>query len=177
MIASGIEILRGIPDQQAGKILLSRHVNPNGAWVKLAVEKIADSIWMTFGSTLRSSSTAELRRMSELISRNTLQPLREDFTDPQDWFASFSGTNLRWEAIGILFNYWSFGAISSLDSDDVVRSVRADVSRIQLMTSLKEHASSCVALCIQSSNSNSLLLYLLYLGTLLQYIQTGDHSE
>jgi len=41
----------------------------------------------------------------------------EDHSDK--WFSAFSGKNVTWEAIGVLFTYWSFGAISSPDHDPI----------------------------------------------------------
>jgi len=114
--------------------------------------------------------------VTEMTFRNTTKMLEED--DPVVWINSFSGQNLRWEAIGVLFTYWAFGAISSPEDDPIFFDDKGNKrDRRQYMIELKECASSCIALCNHVERRNPLVVYLLYKHSLLESIISGDTSK
>ena len=55
-----------------------------------------------FCSLEGKTSTDLVRR----ITNNTAAPFQQ-LDDPHEWIASFSGENMRWEVIGLLFSYVS----------------------------------------------------------------------
>jgi hypothetical protein len=114
---------------------------------------------------------------AQLISRNTNSELHDE-EDPVKWFAAFSGSSLRWEALGILFTYWSFGALASAEGDSIFTSAcKRPKGRVQMMIEMKECAASCIALSSHVDHGNSLLVYLLYKHSLLETMVSGDASE
>lgn len=176
-LARGIEVLSQIPDEKTCKTLFSRHTNPNDGWVRLAGTKVSDSMFAHFADTFESRNQAKLSSMATLICRNTANALKEG-SDSASWLASFTGGNLRWESIGILFTYWAFGAISSPESDLMFsQAPRGKLERKTYMMQMKACASSCIALCSHVDRGNPLLVYLLYKHLLLESIVSGDSSK
>lgn len=114
---------------------------------------------------------------AQQIIRNTKSELH-DKEDPVEWFETFSGSNLRWEALGILFTYWSFGALASAEGDSIFSSAfQRPKSRAQAMIEMKECAASCIALSSHVDHGNPLVVYLMYKHSLLETMVSGDASE
>jgi hypothetical protein len=116
LISPGVKVLSRIPDQATCNTLFSRHVNPNDGWIRLAGERLSVSIFESFGSYLQTKRVNDMEDVAHLICENTSSFLREE-SEPVKWISSFAGRNLRWESLGILFTYWSFGAISPPEDD------------------------------------------------------------
>lgn len=129
------------------------------------------------GRTLEKRDSQDLEALAQLICRNTNSELREE-NDPVTWFESFSGVNLRWEALGILFTYWSFGALSSKEDDSIFTSSTGNQrKRRDVMIQLKECAASSIAFCSHTDHGNPLLVYLLYKHSLLETMVSSDTSK
>ena len=177
LVALGMKVLLQIPNEVACSVLFSRHINPNDGWVRLAGERLSSSIWSGFGPTLTKRDCQEMEALTVLIFQNTSSELLEE-DEPNTWFESFSGPNLRWEALGVLFTYWSFGALASVDGDFIFASASGvQKKRRDVMTELKECATSCIALCNHTDHGNPLLVYLLYKHSLLESMISGDASN
>jgi hypothetical protein len=177
LIKLGIKVLLKIPNETACNVIFSRHTNPNDGWIRLAGKRLSNSIWATFGRVLARRDNRELEALVQLICGNTNSELREE-ADPLKWFESFSGCNLRWEAIGVLFTYWSFGALSSAEGDAIFTSASGSrKERREMMIELKECATSCIAFCSHTDHGNAFLVYLLYKHSLLESMISGDASE
>src|SRR3546814_14405078 len=50
-----------------------------------------------------------LQQMACFLTANTARPFREDLADPDEWLRQFTGFNLRWESIGLLFSFNEMG--------------------------------------------------------------------
>lgn len=177
LISLGVKTLSRIPSQATCNTLFSRHINPNDGWIRLAGESLSDSIFESFGAYLQTTRVANLEDVAHLICRNTSSFFKEE-SEPVKWINSFSGRNLRWESLGILFTYWSFGAISSPEHDLIYQlgtEVKRD--RRQYMIEMKECATWCIALSSNVDRGNPLLVYLLYKHSLLETIISGDASK
>ncbi|KAF7561636.1 hypothetical protein G7046_g2528 [Stylonectria norvegica] len=159
-----VMILRSIPSKFDSYKLFRSHINPNDGWCRLAGELLLDSLWANFGCHYFGDGQGQcglmsLAALAERISENTGTPLSEHHLDPSEWLQSFSGPQLRWEALGVLFTYWAFGCLSSAEEPghgDKPQD-RRDLYRIY-----KERAWACAELVRKTSSGNTLLLYLLY---------------
>ncbi|EHK50223.1 hypothetical protein TRIATDRAFT_164285, partial [Trichoderma atroviride IMI 206040] len=151
-------VLRLIPEQGGANFLYARNVNPSDAWCRLAVDRLHDSLWKTLGHFLEGERSNEaLSQMALFLFQNSSKPLREDFTDPDEWYDAFSGVNFRWESIGILFGYWTFGATSLLENGN------------------HEHGTTkCLNLCRLANCNNTMMVFLLHLSSLSASLITGD---
>lgn len=175
----GVQVLRNIPDEWSCNVLFSKHVNPNDGWIRMAGQALSDSMWHTYGKELNQQPRSGLLDLACSISNNSSSVLVPE-EDPQHWIQSFSGKNIRWEALGILYTYWAFGAISSsLESEVLLRYNRENPpvkDAKELMMKMKNCALICMDLCKQLSSANVLLVYLLYKHSILESIIKGDKS-
>ncbi|GFF77803.1 hypothetical protein IFM62136_09657 [Aspergillus lentulus] len=175
----GAEILQQIPGERDCPSLFSRHVNPNDGWIRLAAHHSSERMWNAFRPALTRRSRDDLLTLAAHISANSKPTLKGE-QDPQAWLASFTGRQMRWETLGILYTYWAFGAISSSpESEAVSRYCQQHPSVIgpkRLMAHLKHSASLCIDLCRQLGSVNALFVYLLYKHNILEGILNGDKS-
>ena len=174
----GVEVLRHVPEtEQICDSLFSRHSGPNDGWVRLAGKMVSESLWKTFGSLLLDRREGNLEELSGHLCRNHGVTVREDATDTNVWLQSFTGENLQWEAMGILFTFWAFGVLASPVEDPIfMRSDGTMRGRREVVTQLKNCASSCIELYGNDSadSGNTLLVYLMYKRNLLDAVLETD---
>lgn len=136
-------------------------------------------MWNIFRPALIRRLTDDFLTLAAHISANSKKTLRKE-QDPQGLLASFTGRQMRWETLGILFTYWAFGAISSSpESEPVSRYCQGHpfvMGPKKLMAHLKYYASLCIDLCRQLGSVNVLFVYLLYKHNILEGILNGDKS-
>lgn len=114
MLETCLAVLQRLPDEEGALDLFLRHTNPNDGWIRGAARRVVESLTQTFKRELRARRAADLERMALLISANTARPWVDNELDSEKWLASFSGPNLRWESLGILFTYCTSPFVSLL---------------------------------------------------------------
>lgn len=167
-------VLKRVPPGEDGEAIFGKHTNPNDGWIRLAARHLVTSIYQAFGRQLGKERTrSRLEELAQTICANTARPFNEDEPDAQAWLSSFTGKNLRWDALGICFTYWAFACISN-------KAHRPEPFGPDLLKEQMMAYKECVELCIELCNDavpNTLLLYLVYKNTILQSIVTGDASR
>ncbi|KAM3561836.1 hypothetical protein MY1884_002173 [Beauveria asiatica] len=174
--AAAINVIRNIPDRASSYYLFETYRNIHDAWCRLAARWLLHSLWDTFGDILQGDRSDEsLSVMAKKLCLNTALVLREDHTNPNEWFKEFSGQNMRWECIGILFGYWSSGLLS-LPRETFKGSCKAlhDMDRRTALDFYKDLVADCANLCWNAGNGNTLLCFLLFERSLLQSNISGD---
>ncbi|KAM3502850.1 hypothetical protein MY10362_004575 [Beauveria mimosiformis] len=174
--AAAINVIRNIPDRASSYYLFETYRNIHDAWCRLAARWLLHSLWDTFGDILEGDrSDKSLSVMAKKLCLNTASVLREDHTNPKEWFKEFSGQNMRWECIGILFAYWSSGLLS-LPRETFKGSCKAlhDMDRRTALDFYKDLVADCANLCWNAGNGNTLLCFLLFERSLLQSNISGD---
>jgi hypothetical protein len=129
------------------------------------------STWATYGPHLTArGDSGKLLLMAQQIFDNTRTPLIEsdDTESPTGWFGAFSGPNLRWEALAIIFVHIGLGEVACAPPGKDKRSV---------LMSYRECCASCISLANPDRTVNSLMLYALYKRSVLDSILHGDASE
>ncbi|PTB66681.1 N-terminal binuclear Zn cluster-containing protein [Trichoderma citrinoviride] len=171
-----LSVLRAIPTKEAAHFLLRRNVNPNDAWCRLALDRLHASLWSTLGHFLDGQRTREnMSQLALLLFQNGSKSLREDFTDPNQWFEAFSGANFRWEGLGLLFTFWTFGAASLSENGTAEqRKWLGHYNRRNLMQVYQNAVVKIVDLCRLSSCNNTMMVYLLHMHSLTESLITGD---
>jgi hypothetical protein len=173
-----LSVLRAIPDMASSKFLAKLHSNFYGCWSTGAPVELNESLWTSFGEILGLNLRDEepLRRLSFRLCRNSSTPLGKTHTDPEIWFSEFSGPNLRWESLGLLFIYWASGArrlpdkiFMCDDCEDLQNNHTNDLVRQYKMAAWK-----CIELSRDASNGNMLLAFLVFGHSLLESNTTGD---
>ncbi|KEF59094.1 uncharacterized protein A1O9_03938 [Exophiala aquamarina CBS 119918] len=174
----GVEVLRQVPDtEQICDSLFARHVGPNEGWVRLAGKMVSQSLWKRYGSLLLGKQEENLEGLSRHLCQNHGVTVREDATDTNVWLESFSGKNLQWEALGILFTFWAFGVLASPVEDSIFMQPDGTIrERRAVVTQLKNCASSCIELYGNDSadSGNTLLVYLMYRRNILDAVLETD---
>ncbi|KGQ06220.1 hypothetical protein BBAD15_g8450 [Beauveria bassiana D1-5] len=174
--AAAINVIRNIPDRASSYYLFETYRNIHDAWCRLAARWLLHSLWDTFGDILEGDRSDEsLSVMAKKLCLNTASVLREDHTNPKEWFKEFSGQNMRWECIGILYAYWSSGLLS-LPRETFKGSCKAlhDMDRRTALDFYKDLVADCANLCWNAGNGNTLLCFLLFERSLLQSNISGD---
>lgn len=178
-----INILMNLPDKETSYHLFHRTTKLRDAWCRLAVQRLQDSLWQTFGDVLEPDNRDPelLRAMATKLCYNSTVLMNETHTDPEEWFKEFSGEKFRWESIGILYHAWT----DSLLSDAGFRAPENCISlqgrdRMEVILCYKNSAWNCVQFCWSNSSGNTLLAFLLYRhGTIETHIggDTGKHCN
>ncbi|EHK20850.1 uncharacterized protein TRIVIDRAFT_115187, partial [Trichoderma virens Gv29-8] len=155
-----LTVLRSLPRPSSCTIRLLTTPNNSGGWVRVAAHQIIKSLDTIFGDSLGITRTdAQLQKIAEVLTENTLKRLSEDNSDANSWIEGFTNHNLRWESIGLLFIFRKNGLLE-LTSDGSYEEISLDISR------------TCLELCIELSrmfsSGSSLLLFLLSRKTIME---------
>ncbi|KAF6818327.1 fungal specific transcription factor [Colletotrichum sojae] len=176
-----LTILRNIPDRESGLKLYDSHHSPSDGWIRPAGRRILESIYETFPSHFNGPtppSDAELTALARTICANTAKCINDEESDPEKWMAQFSGPNLRWESLGVLFVYWELAA-------RYLGPYRPDVgmqfSSVDEGTKVVMKYRYCICACMEltkaaGSGGNTLLLFMTNKRTVIESLFSGDAS-
>ncbi|KAG5808549.1 hypothetical protein H9Q74_002527 [Fusarium xylarioides] len=161
-----VRVLQALPE----KLFMQRSM-PKASldedWLASIGDRLLTSTWETFGSHLSDrANTAKLRETGSRICINTRKTLREDQDDPDAWIRSFSGENLRWETIGVIFLYTALSELSTTSNEDSKRIIRQ----------CTEYCASCITLTNMGGSSGTLMLFLMYKRSVLHAWMHGETS-
>ncbi|KAH6723311.1 putative C6 transcription factor [Leptodontidium sp. MPI-SDFR-AT-0119] len=121
-------------------------------------------------------SDRHLSELSTQIFENSSQPL-----DPhqsmtvEEYISLFTGSQLRWEAIGNVFAVAGRAIIASPDNDPIFVENGAP-GRANLLSQIAEASDLCLSFCARESCSNELLVSLQVNDLMLKTQQHGDSS-
>lgn len=105
-IQRGMEVLALLSDVPFYEKMIARwfKLNPGGVIIEPFVAQWTSELWKSHHKVLRSQDPDGLRSLSELLWRNTQTQLKFDNkTTPREWLSMSTGSNLRWEVVGIIF--------------------------------------------------------------------------
>ncbi|KAF5552624.1 transcription factor [Fusarium mexicanum] len=161
-----VKVLQALPE----KPLMYRskpQVGLDEDWLASIGDRLLTSTWEIFGSHLSDrANTAKLREMGSRICINTRKTLREDQDDPSAWIESFSGANLRWEAVGVMFLHTALSELSIASNEESKR----------IITYYTEYCASCITLANMGGSSGTLMLFLMYKRSVLHAWVHGETS-
>ena len=181
LISLAIETLKAIPDRETGCAIFKRFTHPNDGWNRLVAERMMLSIYDTFGSVLSQGDAAGLRVMAQILIKNSQTELNENISDTDEWISSFSGQNLRWEALGIIFGYWASTSVNycwpTLGHSTYNKVWHDDRGKRSKIRRFKEAAGSCIRLADPARNANLLVVYLQRRYSALESNVSGDSSK
>lgn len=161
-------VLRRIPAENAALSLFHKNTNTTDGWIRLAAQRLLESMLLVFGRQLRARGVKDLEELAQVFSENTAKPWCEENIDPDAWQASFSGHNMRWECLGILFTYWALASFADQPH-------RPEPQK-SMTAVYHEAAELCMDLC-RNSVPNSLLQYLAYKVAIIESIKSGDTAS
>lgn len=182
VMSMAVEVLQCIPDLQMSTLLIRRCQSPVDGWVRPAVYHLANSLHETFKPYGGKTRRANLAYMAQTLFQNVGTVIEEQGENAQQWLASISGLNFRWECVGILFAYWATSSMRREGDGDEQLSSSGNWSEIrEKQTDLSHKYMQCIHHCIdfcgRTGGGNSLLVHLLLKCSHLASVQHGDASE
>lgn len=137
------------------------------------------SIWANFSESLAQPRPTEaLTIFSDVLFKNEEAPLPPSPDDPIAWLDTFTGPNLRFEMLGLMFCFYGMGYLALQDWDplfDVSENLGRD--RKQTAWRMKECADVCLDMCDCSETVNYLVAALILNLKRLETACTGDESK
>lgn len=155
-VTSGARVLNLLSNQVDVKTCVERYYVISSAvvipWITL--DKAIDAITLTLSD--KHPTDAQRLVLVEDIFANTGEPLElDEYVTAETLHKSFTGANLRWEILGLLFTYLAFG-MQMTEGDTSQK-----VLKRQEITSELVHASNvCVSFCDRAESLNDLLVWL-----------------
>ncbi|KAH8702479.1 putative C6 transcription factor [Talaromyces proteolyticus] len=123
------------------------------------VSAITGSIREAFERFEPATIDAQLTRFSHLIFQNSSRPMSVNKSmTVEQYCASFTGLNFRWEAIGNFFALAGMALVGTPDTDPLLLNVK--INKETLLSLLIEASDICTKFCEHPSSVNELLIYL-----------------
>lgn len=166
-----VHALKRLPKSEDDALaVFNRNVNPNDCLMRWAGRRIISSTLDMLKKLVRGpSDEVGYRQLAQLIIRNTEVPMIEKEQEGgMDWLEPFIGSDLRWEAVAVVFVYLFLGTIAFIPPGK---------ERKEVLIQYKECISICITLSDTSKNANVLLLYALYKRSTIQASIHGDASK
>lgn len=117
-------------------------------------------MWLRWGDVFAEQDPAKLRRLSELLFRNTQTPLQYDGTiSAKNWISLGTGQNIRWEVIGCIAAMVGL-CMRTLDPSDILFK-EYKVNRTKMSLQMMDAADECVAFCRECETMDDMFLWLL----------------
>lgn len=183
-IGMAVEVLQCIPDQQTCSALIRRCRDPADGWIRQIVHSLSNSLHDTFKPHDDKMRRSNLTQIAGTLTSNANTAIDEGRVSMEQWLASISGHNIRWECIGVLFCFWAAASMRSGGDDGEAgpSSCLPDSSQpLQRHTDPSQRYMQCVHHCIdlcgRTGPGSTLLVYLLLKAAYLTSIQHGDASK
>jgi hypothetical protein len=179
-IERGVHVLAFLKQRHMINRFIARWYELSGETGVILIESIMKGwcmqMWMRWGDILAEQDPVKLRRLSELLFRNTQTPLQYDGKiSPKTWIGLGTGQNIRWEVIGCIAAMVGLCA-RSLDTSDALFKEHK-VTRSKMPLQMMDAADECVAFCRECETLDDMFLWLLMEKYPLTSTIRGEGSE
>ncbi|VTO84882.1 unnamed protein product [Fusarium graminearum] len=99
-------VLRNLPGPRDDVMPNKLHCRVDD-WMFMVIEDILHTLQQDWSEYLATREDAQLEEMALCISNNTSRPIRDEHSSAKAWTDQFTGTNIRWESIGLIWTYWN----------------------------------------------------------------------
>ncbi|RDW86499.1 putative C6 transcription factor [Aspergillus mulundensis] len=180
-LESGLEVIRFLYRHPVCETLIRKFYAGHlmAAVSVLIIEAILQSIRRIFDELDRAKDTEKhLRDLVQRIFQASAHPLTSHASMTVDeYFASFTDANLRWEVVGLVLATAGIAMMSTADSDpDVQKAAPEPQGAEMLRTQLVEASRTCLLFCATAASVNELLGFYQYNDMLLRTQYYGDTS-
>lgn len=180
-IALGIKVLNAMPDEQSCRALLNRYMEKchECSYPKSGVMSLANSMWTTFSIALRAQPRIadDLEDVSTLLCKNAEKALQE-FEHFDEWLASVSGGNFRWETLGTVYGALTTAILSLPERDAFFATQKGERrNRRSFAVEMKDCVQACITLSNYMDLINVPMVSLLVRNLVLQTVLSGDASK
>ncbi|OQE11100.1 hypothetical protein PENVUL_c003G00266 [Penicillium vulpinum] len=178
-LQSGVDVLRLLYNLTVCDMLIARlyHRPWNAIVPKLVMDELLRSVRQIFDG-FSSDPTAQLQELANQIFQNTSRPMRTHKSMSfEEYCSSFTGRNLRWEALGFIFTNCGMQLVVTPDNDPEIMQGSDDPrTRDRLLEQMTVVSAVCLGFCDQISSANELLAMLQFNDVMLRTQQYGDSS-
>ncbi|KAH8592975.1 hypothetical protein B0O99DRAFT_689190 [Bisporella sp. PMI_857] len=179
-VALGMKVLRAIPDQHTFEFLLHWYFEKphEAAFHKPMVMACAASLQKTFGRQLKEPrSTKDLEYISSILCKNGAVAAPDELNSYDAYVEAFSGMNLRWETIGMIFACLTAALLSIPERDGFYcTQVESRRNRKHFAMEMKDCVQACITLSNYMDLINMQMVALLFSNLMLQTLLGGDTS-
>lgn len=147
----------------------------NAVVPKIVLDVILTSVQEIFNGLNPNDPMPQLRNLATQIFQNSSRAMTaHQSMTVTEYCASFTGRNLRWEALGNIFSVCGQQLVITPDNDPEI----SEDSRVKdrLLEQVLQASTICLNFCDQASSANELLAYLQYNDVMLRTQQYGDSS-
>lgn len=166
-------VLRCLPGQSNEQFQFPSTESSGGGWIDAAMNGIMHGLQNIFGRLLARGEPG-LILLAEVLCTNSAKPFRDEHSGPGPWLAQFTGENIRWESLGLV---WAHLARVT----DIVDSFRERPIAWLTDKHALRNANNCIGYCIDLgrhfTEGNDLIVDLLRRQGTLYSIVDGDASE
>ncbi|KAL9111093.1 MAG: hypothetical protein Q9187_007973, partial [Circinaria calcarea] len=174
----GIRILGQLPSQDICRRLIQTHYWPTTPIPHHTLtEYIITSTWSVYGNYLQEQRDSRgLGIMAKQVFLNEQVPLQPNESSIK-YLESFTGHNLRWETIGLMFTFFGIAALALNDRDKLFATQPEEMNnRMKFAICMKQCSEACMVLCDHTDTINDIVLCLLSRLLTLQSTIDGDTS-
>jgi hypothetical protein len=165
--------LRFLPGQRNEQFVYRDDPDEALSWSHIAVNRIVESLRVTFGGIL-AQGDAGLAAMAEMLCSNTRRPFYDDFSSSEQWLDQFCGKNLRWESLGLMFAH--LARVSDM-LDSMRRPSLEFIDGKESLETARTSLESCIQIARYFTEANDLLLDLCRRLATLCSIVDGDAGK
>lgn len=178
-IARGCQVLAFLKDKPMINRFVSRWYEicegAGGVCLELIMKEWLMKLGIHHGEVLTSQEPEKIRRLCELIWRNTQTPLVfSRKTTALEWAHLSTGQNLRWEVIGLIAAVVGLCA-SCLDPSDRFLSYHK-VTRYSISKKMREISRTCLSFCRDCEAIDDMFIWLLLEDEWLTSAIKGDRN-
>lgn len=179
-LQSGVDVLRFLYNLTVWEMLIARFYVRT--WGNIVPQRIMDELLRSVRDIFdgfSSDPTAQLQELANRIFQNTSRPMRTHKSmSVEEYCSSFTGRNLRWEALGSIFTLCGMQLVITLDNDPEIMQGSDDPgAKDQLLEQVTVISTICLGFCDQTSSANELLAMLQFNDVMLRTQQYGDSSK
>jgi hypothetical protein len=179
-LQSGVDVLRFLYNLTVRQPLIEKFYLRTYKTIvpKVVMDETLRSVQNIFKS-FPPDPTTQLEELSNQIFQNTSRPMRtHKAMTIEEYCASFTGRNLRWEALGSIFTLCGMQLVITPNNDpDIIQGSDDPGAKDRLLQQITVISTICLGFCDQASSANELLAILQYNDTLLRTQQYGDSSK
>ncbi|KAL4979389.1 hypothetical protein BDW66DRAFT_148502 [Aspergillus desertorum] len=178
---SGLEVIKFLYRNTIWETLIRKFYAANLIAVvsEHIIEAILQSLRRIFNALNREKDVEkQLQDLVQRIFRSSAHPLTSHASmTVEEYFASFTGDNLRWEVVGLVLATAGIAMMSTSDSDPDVQRVAPDAQGAEMLRAqLVEASRTCLLFCATAASVNELLGFYQYNDMLLRTQYYGDTS-
>jgi hypothetical protein len=128
--------------------------------------------------TLQHLASGDVHALAQKTTRNTQKPLQvPPEMDASTFSTLFTGDNLRWEFLGLVFAWAGLSLSMCLLNEKGSATTPDGISKTSFAQLLTACSDACITLCRQNAHTNDILSWCLYENLILQTFQHGEASE